>query len=97
MHRSCLRRSHLVRDDVVRKVEAEAKKTHDLVDVSQEKSKLGLGDLYAEEYRRSALGVKPDDEVEKQHVRSALYSSAVTARHGSRTAAFVMLVRLRLP
>ncbi len=65
----------MFRDDVVRQVVEETKKHTDLVDVSQEKSKLGLGDLYADEYRRVAMGVKPDDEVDKQHVRAWIVSS----------------------
>lgn len=57
------------RDDVIRAAPIVDKKATALADVSQEKSKLGLGDLYAEEYRRTALGVKVDDGVEKQRVR----------------------------
>jgi hypothetical protein len=56
------------RDDVLRKVALDAKATPALADVSQEKSKLGLGDLYAEEYRKVAMGVKADDGVEKLQV-----------------------------
>jgi hypothetical protein len=53
---------------VVRVVPVVDKKASALADVSQEKSKLGLGDLYAEEYRRTALGVKVDDGLDQKRV-----------------------------
>lgn len=57
------------RDDVVRKAPPKPTKA-DLPEVSQEKSKLGLGEVYAEAYAASMLGVKGPDA--KQQLKVTL-------------------------
>ncbi|KAI9911765.1 hypothetical protein PsorP6_009095 [Peronosclerospora sorghi] len=53
-------------DDVIRKFagnEADRKKT--LEEVSMEKSKEGLGEIYEKEYMKTAMGFEPDEESKK--------------------------------
>ena len=49
-------------DDPVRKVDEVPKPKKTLVEVSQEKSRSGLGDLYGEDYQREVMGVKDKDK-----------------------------------
>lgn len=54
-------------DDVERKQEpVEEKKRRTLVEVSQEKSKLGLGELYEQEFLEKAKQMQPGDEDEEK-------------------------------
>ena len=54
-------------DDVERKVEDKDPKTNrELDEVSTEKSKVGLGDIYAKEYEENVLGNKSAKDIEKQ-------------------------------
>ena len=54
-------------DDVERKMEdKDFKPNRELDEVSTEKSKLGLGDLYAQEYEENVLGNKSTKDIEQQ-------------------------------
>ena len=57
-------------DDVEAKVAIEVKTKKVRSDVSDEKSKDGLGDIYEQDYVKEALGVQPTDKLseEKQHM-----------------------------
>ena len=54
-------------DDVERKVTEQVAKK-ELAEVSQEKSKLGLGEIYEKEYMQKAMGVEADDPKQKIRV-----------------------------
>lgn len=54
-------------DDPVRKVAASTRGRKQLEEVDDEKSKLGLGELYAKEYERQVFGAKEEDKYAKAH------------------------------
>eukprot|EP00281_Chroomonas_sp_CCMP1168_P026049 CAMPEP_0206229694 /NCGR_PEP_ID=MMETSP0047_2-20121206/9838_1 /ASSEMBLY_ACC=CAM_ASM_000192 /TAXON_ID=195065 /ORGANISM="Chroomonas mesostigmatica_cf, Strain CCMP1168" /LENGTH=345 /DNA_ID=CAMNT_0053653019 /DNA_START=100 /DNA_END=1137 /DNA_ORIENTATION=- len=54
-------------DDPVRKAPATQKARKEQEEVDTEKSKLGLGDLYAKEYERQILGAKDEDKYAVKH------------------------------
>jgi U3 small nucleolar RNA-associated protein MPP10 len=54
-------------DDPVRKVAASTKGKRQVEEVDDEKSKLGLGELYAKEYERQIFGAKEEDKYAKAH------------------------------
>lgn len=54
-------------DDVVR-MKVEQKKERELAEVSQEKSKLGLGEIYEKEYMEKSGKWDPDEETKKAEV-----------------------------
>jgi U3 small nucleolar RNA-associated protein MPP10 len=60
-------------DDVERKIEDKNPKANrELDEVSTEKSKIGLGDIYAKEYEQNVLGNKSAKDIEKQKLHDEI-------------------------
>lgn len=54
-------------------------------EVSQERSKKGLGELYEEDFLRDAMGYQPEPEQRKKEARSSLLPPLRSPAHGSRS------------
>jgi U3 small nucleolar RNA-associated protein MPP10 len=67
-------------DDVEAKVAIEVKAKKQRQDVSDERSKAGLGDIYEQDYVKEALGVQPTDQLSEEKQEMAKLFQLLTAK-----------------
>jgi len=67
-------------DDVEAKVAVEVKAKKQRAEVSDEKSKAGLGDIYEQDYVKEALGVQPTDKLSEEKQEMAKLFQLLSAK-----------------